>query len=73
MLGMLVVVFCFDNVAIRRRLSRERKVALIVPVRTAAPPAVLPLAVGGIRAAGRRPSSLRPWTASRSVHSVGLP
>jgi hypothetical protein len=33
MLGMLLKVFSLDNVAIQRRVSRQRKVALIVPVR----------------------------------------
>jgi hypothetical protein len=62
---MLLEVFCLDDVATQRRISRKRKVAFIVPVRVAAR-AVLHLAVGGIRAANRRPSSLRPWTASRA-------
>jgi hypothetical protein len=76
MLGVLIEVLCFDNVAIQCRLARERKIALIVPmsvVGVAARP-ILPLPICGVGVAGRRPSSLRPRSSrfySRTLHEIG--
>ena len=70
MLGVLIEVLGLDRVTIQRCLSRECKVALIVPVRVAGRAA---LPVRGIDVGGRWPSPLWPLISPILIHSLNLP
>jgi len=70
MLGVLITVLGLDRVTVQRCLSRECKVALIVPVRVAGR-AVLP--VRGIDVGGRWPSPLWSLVPPIVIHSLHLP
>jgi hypothetical protein len=72
MFSVLVTILRLDSIAIHRRLSRKRKIALVIPMSIAGR-SILPLAMRRVGTAGRRPS-LRPCLpASGSLHSIDLP
>jgi hypothetical protein len=68
-LGVLIEILCFDNVATQRSASREREVALIVPMRIAG----RALALRRARTLALRQPPLWPLIPLPLIHSVYLP